>query len=135
MTSKKKQIVETLVYEVFMKNRVEYYDTLFRKDMKSHQTLEELDINDVDGLRQLNMLFHECFSHVEFEIEELIESGNNVFALLKISAIHDGEKFMGMEPKGKKFTFDSYDIFYFERGLITFHKSITNIVQQLEMLK
>ncbi|WP_255552862.1 ester cyclase [Aureivirga sp. CE67] len=135
MTSKKKDIVKTLVNEVFMKNKVEYYDTLFTKNMVSHQIFEELDINDVEGLRQLTIMFHECFSDVKFEIEELIESGNKVFALLKVSAVHDGEKFMGIEPKGKKFIFDSYDIFYFEKGLIAYHKSIANVVQQLEMLK
>lgn len=135
MSSQKIKIIDTFIQEILLNNNLEYFDILFSKDMKSHLTLEETDVNDVENLKSMNTLFHQCFSNIQIKMEDLIIEKNKVFVLLLISGIHDGEKFMGLEAKGKKLEFESYNIFYFEKNLIINHQGISNIIQQLEMLE
>ncbi|WP_196891307.1 ester cyclase [Aureivirga marina] len=133
--SSKKEIIEIMVKEIFNNNNLDYYDILFTKDMESHMVLDELDINNVENMKSMMDVLQNCFSNLMVKSEEIISERDKAFALFKFSGIHDKDKFMGMEPKGKKIEFESYNIFYFKKNQISFHRGITNVIHQLKMIE
>lgn len=135
MSLKQKEIVKSLVEEVFIKDNPDYMNEVCTQDMESHFIIDELDIHNVDGIKSLNAILNQCFSNLIVEIQELFGEKDKVFLVLKFTGIHDKESFLGMEAKNKKIEFYTYDIFYFRKNLISFNKGITDVVHKLDMLE
>lgn len=135
MSLKQKEIVKSLVEEVFIKDNPDFMDEICTKDMESHFIIDELDIHTIDGIKSLNAILNQCFSELLVEIDEMIAEKNKVFLILKFTGIHDKKMFLGVAPKRKKITFYTYDLFYFKNNLITFNKGITDVVHKLYLLE
>ncbi|WP_196885617.1 ester cyclase [Aureivirga sp. CE67] len=136
MACKKQEVIKTLVKELFNNYNFEVFDTLFTKNMKSLGTIAgHFEENGIEELKSINTLFHNCFSDFHVEIKELFSEKEKVCVVLEISGKHDGDLFLGMEPKGKRFKFESFNVFYFEGNLISAHWGISNMLRNLEMLK
>ncbi|WP_196891308.1 ester cyclase [Aureivirga marina] len=135
MSSKKLEIVKSLVDEVFIKDNPDYMNEICTEDMESHFIIDELDIHDVEGIKTLNAILNQCFSDLKVEIEDLFAEKNKVLLVLKFTGKHDKECFLGMEPKGKNIEFLTYDIFYFKGNLIYYNRGITDVIHKLDMLE
>ncbi|WP_196891303.1 ester cyclase [Aureivirga marina] len=136
MVCKKQEVIKTLVRELFNGYNFEVFDTLFTKNMKSMGTIAgHFEENGIDELKSINNLFQSCFSNFHAEIKEIFSEKNKVCVVLEVTGIHDKDIFMGMEPKGNSFRFESFNVFYFEGNLISGHWGISNMIRHLDLLK
>jgi steroid delta-isomerase-like uncharacterized protein len=74
-------------------------------------------VRGLEGLLQLNRVYHTGFPDLNIKIEDMVAEGNKVVARYVIRATHQGD-FQGIPPTGKQITVAGMSLFHLEGGKV-----------------
>ena len=106
-------------------------DEVCSPDFVEHQTGEHPAYRE--GVKGLIRYLHQALPDLTCAIEEMVASGDTVWARLRARGTHRGT-FMGVAPTGRTVTVDIVDISRFDDGKIIEHWGISDRLATLEQL-
>jgi predicted ester cyclase len=127
-----KQVVIKFNNEFFQKGNTEITDELLAATFVNH-TAPPNSSTDASAMIQFIKAFHNGFSDVKVEINEVLGEDDKVALRKTITAIHTGA-FMGKMPTGKKVVLNVIEIDIMKDGKITDHWSKNDFMQVIQTL-
>lgn len=106
-------------------------DEVCSPDFVEHQT--GVHPANREGVKGLIRYLHQALPDLTCAIEEMVASGDTVWARLRARGTHRGT-FMGVAPTGRTVTVDIVDISRFDDGKIIEHRGISDRLATLEQL-
>ncbi|HSD91311.1 MAG TPA: ester cyclase [Kofleriaceae bacterium] len=107
-----------LIDEGFNKGNFDAWDDILPPEYAEHQfgmpTTREGFKKAITGLRG-------AFPDLHLTIDEMVTSGDKVWARMTGRGTHKGTPFMGLAPSGKTFTITVLDVCRFENGKMVEH--------------
>ncbi|HLZ21036.1 MAG TPA: ester cyclase [Ktedonobacterales bacterium] len=86
-----------------------------------------------EGVKRLITYLHQALPDLTCAIEEMVASGDTVWARVRARGTHRGT-FMGVAPTGRMVTVDIVDVSRFDGGKIVEHWGISDRLATLEQL-
>lgn len=106
-------------------------DDVFSRDFVEHQA--GVHPANREGVKGLIRYLHQALPDLTCAIEEMVTSGDTVWARVRARGTHRGT-FMGVAPTGRTVTVDIVDISRFNGGKIVEHWGISDGLATLEQL-
>jgi steroid delta-isomerase-like uncharacterized protein len=102
-----KQIIDTMFYEMWNKQKSEIADQLFAKNFSIHYSIHEL--KDINEFKNLLKHWFAAIPNLKHTIDDYIIDDNKVVARWHGEGTHRGE-FIGIPPTGKTFYYGGITI-------------------------
>lgn len=129
---KNKQVVSTFSTEFFEKANTAVAGEFLAAGFVNHTAPPNVP-TDASGMIQFITAFHNGFSNINVQIDEIIAEGDKVSVRKIITATQTGE-FMGKAPTGKTVTIHAIEIDVLKNGKITDHWNGNDLMQVLQGL-
>lgn len=106
-------------------------DEVFDPGVKQHTPFE---VTGVQALKEMVFAtFYRAFPDIHFTIEDLIEEGDKVVVMDRVTGTHQGE-FNGIPPTGRSVSYSEIFILRFASGRIAEGWGVVDIFSQMKQL-
>jgi steroid delta-isomerase-like uncharacterized protein len=109
-----KSLVSRFLDEVYNKGNYDFADTAVAADYISHNELS-IEVLGPDGIKRAALAQRTAFPDLVTSIDDLIAEGDKVVVRGHDTGTHQGP-FMGIPPRGNRFTITWIDIFRIQDG-------------------
>lgn len=130
--SHNQELFRRLIAVGFSDGDVSVVDDVCSPDFVEHQA--GVHPANREGVKGLIRYLHQALPDLSCAIEEMVASGDTVWARLRARGTHRGT-FMGVAPSGQTVTVDIVDISRFEGGKLVEHWGISDRLATLEHLE
>lgn len=132
ITQENKNLVARIPNEAFNQRKFEVFDELFSNDFVNHMEIITGGTGR-EGIKQLAQELLRGFSDFKYTINQTVCEGNLVVNFVTATGTHDGE-FMGIQPTGKKATWNETHIVRVENNRIVEHWGVVDKLAMLQQL-
>lgn len=119
--------------EVLVGGDVDLVDELADPKFVEHEELPPGVPQGREGIKGFVQLYHQGFSDIGAEIQDMVEDGDTVWVRWTMRGTHTGE-FLGIPPTNKAFEITVIDIVRFQDGKAVEHWGVTDTARMLTQL-
>lgn len=127
-----KAVVRRNTEEVQGQGRFDVFAELFSDDFVDHTT-QPGTTPDKAGVRKLYTYLREAFPDFRAEIHWQLADGDHVTTYKTYHGTHEGE-FLGIAPTHRKIQFETVDVMRVQRGKITDHWGVGNLLSLMQQI-
>ena len=129
-----KQTARRLVREVYENGDLSLVDEMLTEDALEHEGLADMPpVSAREMLKDSIMRFRTAFPDLTVTVEDDSAEGDMVFQRSRWEGTHQGP-FLGIEPTGKRVSFESMDEIRFRDGKIVEHWGVSDSLTLLMQL-
>lgn len=121
------------VDEALIGGDVSVVDELADPKFVEHEELPPGVPEGREGVKAFVQMYHQAFSNIGAEIQDMVEDGDNVWARFTMRGTHTGD-FMGIPATNKSFEITAMDCVRFQDGKAVEHWGVTDTASMLMQL-